>query len=182
MPLPVAALLQIGAPLLQMIPWVQKNQQKADQIIPALVQMAQQVAPGAVNEQAAVQAVQTNPQVRAAFQAQAAAQWADIAPMLEFEAGERKAARGFFTEATSEGPAWRQIGVGFVVAVLSLIIVIGGGSMFWSALNSPQLDPGQKGLILGALLTAFATVVGFWFGGSASGRQKDQTIADQAKR
>lgn len=185
MPLPVAAVVGLGAELLKLLPFAQKPQ-KSDQIeaISAqLLKLAQAAAgPGAVNEQAAVDTVRVNPQARTAFVSAAATQWADIAPALEFDARERKEARSFVSQMTGEGPEWRQVGTGLLIGVLSLMIVGGGGTMFWRLLTSEGLDPGQKGLILGALLAAFATVVGFWFGSSASSAKKDSTIAEQARR
>jgi hypothetical protein len=64
---------------------------------------------------------------------------------------------------------------------LSIFIVVGGGILFWDMMYNPNLDPGQKGLILGALIASFTTVVGFYFGSSASGRASGQTISDIAK-
>jgi len=111
-----------------------------------------------------------------------ALKWSDIEPFLRFEEDSRKAAREFTTGLMTDGPEWRQIGTAVIVATLSLIIIGGGGVLFWRMMDSPQLDPGQKGMILGALIAAFGQAIGFWFGSSASNRQKDATIAEQAKR
>ena len=149
---------------------------------PALVEIAKQVAGGG-NEQAAAEKILADKELQAQFRAQVALKWSDLEPFLRFEEESKEKARGFAERMTAgDGPQWRQIGFGFLVAVMSLTIVVGGGAMFWNLMSSPQLDPGQKGLILGALIASFTTVVGYFFGSSATSRQKDQTIAEQAKR
>ena len=183
MPLPISAVIALGAELLKLIPFARKpeRQEQVDAVAKVLVDTAKQVSPGAANEQAAFERVQSDPAVKAAFVAKVAERWSDVQPYLEFEARERKEARAFAVSLT-DGEGWRALGAGLLIGLLSITIVVGGGAMFWELMDSPQLDPGQKGLILGALLTAFTTTVGFWFGSSASSRSKDRTIEDQAKR
>jgi hypothetical protein len=40
----------------------------------------------------------------------------------------------------------------------------------------------QRGMLIGALVAFMSAVVGYFFGSSASSRQKDTTIAEQARR
>jgi hypothetical protein len=182
MPLPVPALVALGAELLKVIPWGAKRAGRIEEAAPILVEIAKTVVPAAPNEQAAVERVTTDPEARANFVAQAAVRWADLAPALEFETAQRREAREFGEKLMTTGPEWRQIGAGAIISLLSLMIIGGGGALFWTALDSPQLDPGQKGLILGALLAAFTSAVGYWFGSSATSRAKDVTIQEQAAR
>jgi hypothetical protein len=147
------------------------------------MEVARQVVPNARNEQEATEAILANKSLQDAFKGAMAVRWSDVRPFLEFEEESRGAARGFAEKmTTTDGPEWRQIGFGALISIMSLTIVVGGGAMFWHLMSSPQLDPGQKGLILGALIASFTTVVGYFFGSSATSRQKDATIAEQAKR
>jgi muramidase (phage lysozyme) len=148
---------------------------------PAIVAIAKEVAGGG-NEQQAAEAILASKALQAQFRAQVALKWSDVEPFLQFEETSRKAARDFAAGLMSDGPEWRQIGTAVIVATLSLIIIGGGGVLFWQMMDSPQLDPGQKGLVLGALIAAFGQAIGYWFGSSASSKQKDATIAEQAKR
>lgn len=181
MPLPAPALIALGAELLKVIPWGKKNAERIEEVAPVLVNIAKTVAPAGSNEQAAVEAVMRDKETQAQFVAATAVRWSDVAPFLEHDARERAAARTFAQTMTA-GDGWRAIGAGMLIGVLSLTIVVGGGLLFWSMLESPQLDPGQKGLILGALLTAFTSAISFWFGSSAQSRAKDATISEQARR
>ena len=150
---------------------------------PAILEIAREIVPSAPNDQAVAEAILADKQLQTQFRAEAALRWSDIEPFLRFEEESRDKARGFAERMTAaDGPAWRQIGFGVLIAVMSLTIVVGGGAMFWNLMSSPQLDPGQKGLILGALIASFTTVVGYFFGSSATSRQKDVTIAEQARR
>jgi hypothetical protein len=149
---------------------------------PAIVAIAKEVAGGG-NEQQAAEAILASKELQQQFRAQVALQWSDLEPFLRHESEERSKARDFAERMTAaDGPEWRQIGFGALISIMSLTIVVGGGAMFWNLMSSPQLDPGQKGLILGALIASFTTVVGYFFGSSATSRQKDATIAEQAKR
>jgi hypothetical protein len=190
MPLPAAAAIALGAELLKLLPMFSSGSKTAERNIAAgqavggkLLEIARDVAgPSVVNEQAAVEAVQRNPQLTQAFVARAVASWSELAPAFEAEERSREAARGFVEGMTADGPEWRQIGTAFIVGALSLMIVGGGGVLFWTMMSSPQLDPGQKGLILGALIAAFGQAISFWFGSSAASRSKDRTIEEQARR
>lgn len=185
MPLPVAVAVGLATELWRLLRPTEKVAQVAGAIekaTPILLEAAKQTVPTAVNEQQAVEQIRANPQLQSQFRSQAMMRWDDLAPIWEAEQQSRREAREFGAEMTGTGPVWRQVGAGLLIGVLSLTIILGGGVLFWQMLESPQLDPGQKGLVLGALLAAFTSAVGYWFGSSASGRLKDQTIADQARR
>ena len=159
----------------------ERNADIVEAAAPTLVAIAKEIAGG--NEQQAAEKILGDKALQDQFRAAVALKWSDIEPFLRFEEESRDKARGFAERMTAaDGPAWRQIGFGALIAVMSLTIVVGGGAMFWNLMSSPQLDPGQKGLILGALIASFTTVVGYFFGSSATSRQKDQTIAEQARR
>jgi len=161
---------------------VEKVAGAIDKAAPVLLEAAKAAVPNAVNEQQAVEQIKANPQLQAQFRVQALSRWEDIEPIMRYESEEREKAREFVDKMTGDGPEWRQVGTAFVVGLLSLMIVGGGGMLFWRMMDSPQLDPGQKGLILGALIAAFGQAIGFWFGSSAQSRAKDATISEQAKR
>ena len=82
---------------------------------------------------------------------------------------------------TSSGPAWRQIGFGALIGLLALVIVVGGGTMFYQFMSAPEVSAEQRAMILGALIASFTTVVGYFFGSSSGSRQKDVAI-EQATR
>jgi hypothetical protein len=155
----------------------------AKPVIPALVEIAREVAGGSAagNEQAVVEKILGSAELQQQLRAQVALRWSDVEPFLRFEEESREKSRTF-VETMTGGDSWRAMGAGLLIGVLSLTIVVGGGAMFWNLMDSPQLDPGQKGLVLGALIAAFTTTVGFWFGSSRSSQVKDQTIAEQARR
>ena len=159
----------------------ERNADVVEAVGPTLIAIAKEVA-GSGNEQQVAESILASKELQEQFRAQVALKWADIEPFMRFEEESRQAARDFTLGLVHEGPEWRQIGTAVIVATLSLIIIGGGGVLFWTMMDSPQLDPGQKGLILGALIAAFGQAIGFWFGSSASSKQKDATIAEQAKR
>lgn len=185
MPLPVPALIALGAELLKVIPWGKKNAERIEEVAPVLVSIAKTVAPDGSNEQAAVEAVMRDKETQAQFVAATAVRWSDVAPFMEFESRERKAAREFTAQMTSEGPAWRQIGYGALVGLLSLVIVGGIGYTFWQVLFAGPdgaFSQSTRDGIVEVMKNILILVVGFFFGSSASNRQKDQTISEQAKR
>lgn len=147
---------------------------------PAIVEIAKEVAGGG-NEQQAAEAILSDKILQARFRAEVALKWSELEPFLRFEEESRAAARQFSSALMSDGPQWRQVGAGLLIGALSLTIVVGGGAMFWQLMDSPMLDPGQKGLILGALIAAFTTTVGFWFGSSRSSQMKDQALVEKSQ-
>lgn len=155
--------------------------EKAPELVPVIMELGKAVVPDAKNEQDMVEKIAASTILQNQLRAEAALRWSDIRPFLEFEEESRQKSRDFVTTLTA-GDGWRSIGAGVLVGILSLTIVVGGGAMFWNLMDSPELDPGQKGLILGALIAAFTTTVGFWFGSSRSSQLKDQAIADQAAK
>ncbi len=109
--------------------------------------------------------------------------WDDLAPMMEFEAKERKEARDFAERMTGSGPVWRQIGYGALIGILALMILGGSGLLFYEVLFAAEgFDPSTKAGIIEIIKAIAVLVVGFFFGSSASSRGKDQAIADQAAR
>ncbi len=158
-----------------------RNADTIEAAAPALIAIAKEIVPNA-NEQAVTERILADKALQEQFRAAVALKWSDVEPFLTYDSEERQKARDFATGLMSEGPQWRQVGAGVLVGTLSIFIVVGGGLLFWDMMYNPNLDPGQKGLILGALIAAFTTAVGFWFGSSRSAQIKDMTIAEQAKR
>jgi hypothetical protein len=65
-----------------------------------------------------------------------------------------------------------------------LVVVLFGATMALMLLHPIALDANQTtmlNILLGALSTAFATVVNFWLGSSVGSKAKDQTISDLSK-
>ena len=159
----------------------ERNAEIIEAAAPAIMEVARAVVPGA-NDQEVAETILGDKILQQTFRAQAAMKWSDIEPFLRFEEDSRAKARSFTSDMMTTGPEWKQMGAGLLIGALSLFIIVGGGFLFWDMMYNPNLDPGQKGLILGALIAAFTTAVGFWFGSSASGRQSGQTVSEIAKR
>jgi hypothetical protein len=176
----------LGSELLKLLPFAQKPQkaEQLDTLAQQLVRIAQAVQPTAVNEQQAVEQVRANPQLRAAFVARAVESWDEIRPAWEAEEKSRREARQFAAQMTGEGPAWRQVGYGVLVAVIALILINGIGGMFWGVLfgDAEQFSQSTRDGIVETAKNILILVVGFFFGSSASNRQKDTTIQEQARR
>lgn len=187
MPLPSAAAVSLAAELWRILRPTDKVAAVSGAIekaAPALLEAAKTAVPSAVNEQQAVEQIKANPQLQAQFRQQAMVRWDDLAPILEFEAKERREAREFTERMTGDGPFWRQIGYGILIAGLSITIIGGIGYIFHQVLFGPAdaFSQSTRDGIIQVLINVGVLVVGFYFGSSASNRQKDTTIADQAKR
>lgn len=185
MPLPAAAALSLAAELWRILRPTERVNQVAGAIekaAPVLFDAARQAAPAAVNEQQMVEQIKANPQAQAQFRAAAMLRWDDLAPMLEFEAAQRREAREFADRMTGTGPVWRQIGYGVFVTVLALGIVFGGAFMLREIYMMQGTSEQTRGNIVGFLLAMIPVVVYWVFGSSRSSQIKDQTIAEQAKR
>lgn len=160
----------------------ERNADIIEAAAPVLVEVAKAVVPGASNEQAAAEAILKSKELQEAYRAAVALKWADVAPAFEFDEGSRNKAREWMLAATTEGPTWRQIGAGVLLAILSLLVLAGGGWMLREVLQHAQTDQQTKGLIIGFLISAATMVLSYFFGSSASSRVKDQTISDQASK
>lgn len=172
--------------LLEALPWfssgshsAERNIKLAQTVGPSLVELAKQAS----GEAGVVEAVARldEPAVRAEYTRLAAERWDDLRPLLEFEEASRTRAREW-AQTITEGNDWRALSLGTLIGTLSLLVIAGGGWMFWHMIQ-PQsnLSPEQKGMVLGALIVAFGQVVQYWFGTSASSRSKDKALGDVAK-
>jgi muramidase (phage lysozyme) len=185
MPAPIAATVAaaIVPELIKLLPWARAeakgvNTQAVQQ---AIVEAAKAAASRSTLEEAAT-VVTTDPAAQARFVQAVAVRWQDIAPAMQFEEQSRKDARKWADEVTSTGPEWRQIGFGVVISLLALTVVLGGGVMFYQFMHADNVSGEQKGMILGALLAAFSSVLSYFFGSSASSRAKDAALSDAARR
>lgn len=187
MPLPVAASLALAAELWRILrptPRVEAAAGAIEKAAPVLFDAARKAVPSAVNEQQMVEQIKANPQLQAQFRSAAMLRWDDLAPAWEAEEKSRREAREFAAEMTGSGPAWRQIGYGLLIAILSLVIVGGIGFVFHEVLFSDgeRFSQSTRDGIIEVLKNIGILVIGFYFGSSANSRQKDQTINEQAKR
>jgi muramidase (phage lysozyme) len=147
------------------------NAQIAEKVLPVI-----QAAVGATNAQDAVEKIQNDPN---------AAQTADRAVQAEYYnlveiGGGVEASRKFWLEATTEGPIWRQIGFGFLLATLALSIILGGGLVMGYVLLKTGTSEATASTILDYYKAIGYIVVGWAFGSSRQSNQKDETIARQA--
>ena len=177
MPLPVAAVAALGVELLKLLPFARKpeNSSAVEKIGPQLVELAKQAAGPGLNEQAAVEAVQRNPQVQQAFVSAAVSKWSDLAPQLEFESRERKAAREAdiaFVETKQN--VWRS--PSFLVSCMLLPLVYLG--MVSVSLKLPILPdwPNDARMAIISLVVGMVLggVVGYYFGMMTSANRPQQ--------
>ena len=70
------------------------------------------------------------------------------------------------------------------VCVISVLVVLGFGTMLWLVLANP-LPEGNSEIVyilLGTLSAGFSTVLTFWLGSSRSSQDKSQQMADAARK
>ena len=70
------------------------------------------------------------------------------------------------------------------VCVISVLVVLGFGTMLWIVLANP-LQEGTSEIayiLLGTLSAGFSTVLTFWLGSSRSSQDKSQQMSDAARR
>ncbi len=180
MPIPLPAAIAYAGELLKLIPWGERNAAKLEKAAPMLVSLAKDLVPQAPNEQGAVEAVLNDRELQAQFTAKAAIKWADLAPLLDYEAKERAAARDFAERMTS-GDGWRAFGYGAIIVLLITLVVGGGGWIMAQAYFAEGTDQQTKGMIIGAVIAGVTMVLQFFFGSSASSRTKDEALARQSR-
>jgi lysozyme len=135
-------------------------------------------ATGARNIQEAAELVSGDVDARNAVVEQVRARWYEIA---EAGGGGIKGARGFAAQMMADQD-WRAMGYGTLIAALALGVVIGGGAMVWGLLAAESTTAEQRGMLIGALVATISAVVSYFFGSSASSRQKDATLASELAR
>lgn len=155
----------------------QRNTQAAERVVEIVTTATQ-----AVNAQQAAERVAANPEHRQAAQQAVRAEYYDLLELAGFDERSRTEARSFAERMTGTGPEWRQIGYGLVIAALAVAIVVGGGSMLWSLMLNDGVTGEQKGMILGALLAAFGTVVSYFFGSSLGSKNSGDAVRRIAER
>jgi lysozyme len=132
-------------------------------------------ATGERNEQAAAEAIASEPKAAQAFQAAVHERWFELTEV----GGGIPEARKFMDKMTGEGPMWRQLGYGIMVAVLALLIVGGGGYVLAAIALTPTEDPQLRAGIVEYAKNIGLIVAGFVFGSSVTSRQKDQALIDR---
>jgi lysozyme len=140
----------------------------ANKVIPTVIE-----ATKAVNVEEAIQKIQSQPDIKAAADNAVQAVYYELVEV----GGGIEAAREQTRKLLIEGPTWAAAGYGFLMTVLSLTIVGGGGWMLFGLLMDPDASPEQKGMILGAVIASISAVISFYFGSSASSRQSGQAMA-----
>ncbi len=125
-----------------------------------------QVATGAPNAQAAIEAVAGNAALRtAATQALDAENWFET---TEAGGGGIDGARKF-SLAAAEGAVWKIPALWVTALVMPLVYQV-----VWAVLFRPDFDNGMKGLVIGVVMTgALGSVLAFWLGSSFGSQKKD---------
>jgi hypothetical protein len=157
-----------------------RNADVVEAVGPTLIAIAKEVV-GSGNEQQIAESILASKDLQAQFRAQVALQWKDVEPFLTFEEESRSKAREFAETMTSDG-SWRAMGYGAILLLLVLGIIYGGGFILSQVLFHGDTDSQTKGMIVGAIIAFITQVLSYFVGSSASSKQKDATIAEQAKR
>ena len=160
----------------------ERNAEVVEAVGPTIIAIAKEVVGGGGNEQQVAESILASKDLQNQFRAQVALQWKDVEPFLTFEEESRSKAREFAEAMTSDGPAWRAMGYGAILLLLVLGIIYGGGYILSQVLFHSDTDSQTKGMIVGAIIAFITQVLSYFVGSSASSKQKDATIAEQAKR
>lgn len=162
----------------------ERNAGVVEAVGPTLIAIAKEVVGGSGNEQQVAEAILANKELQNQFRAAVALKWTDVEPFLRFEEESRGKAREFVDLMTSDGPQWRQIGWAFLIGMLSLMIIGGVGYTFWNVLfaEGTAFSQSTRDGVVELMKNVAILVIGFFFGSSASNRQKDVTIEEQARR
>lgn len=75
---------------------------------------------------------------------------------------------------TSDG--WQAIGFGALMAMIAIVVLVGGGIMLWFVLKS-EFAAEIKAGIVGSILTLLSQIVSYFFGSSSDSRAKTQMLA-----
>ena len=152
-----------------------RNADIVEAVAPTLIEIARQLVPGA-NEQTATETILADKTLQTQFRAQVALQWKDVEPFLTFEEESKGKARDFMVKMTSEGPTWKQIGAGVLLAFLSVMVLGGGGWMLREVLLHAETDQQTRGLIIGFLISAATMVLSYFFGSSAGSKASGDAV------
>ena len=144
------------------------------------IEIARQVAAQAsaapdIGPAAAVERIAADPAMQAQFRAAVQERWYEL---TDGAGGGVEGARKFAVE-TMGGNDWRAIGYGATIALLALIIVVGGGALIWHLLLDPGTNAEQRGMLIGAVVAIMGAVISFFFGSSVSSRNKDNALAKE---
>ncbi len=151
MPIPaiVLGLLQAAASVLPVIAQIRgdKTQSSSTQNLAIASRVLDVVTTsvGAVNQQAAVEAVTTDPVARAKADEALKAQFFDLLKFAQeqesvaWDRGEKSTAEArSFAERMTAGEGWRAIGYGALIGLLAVLIIGGSGVVFSFVLFSPN--------------------------------------------
>jgi lysozyme len=136
-----------------------------------VLEIAKEVA-GLPSPAAAVERIESMPELQTAFKQAVESRWYEL---TEAAGGGIEGARAFAVRQ-SEGNDWRSVGYTLIIAVLSLMIVGGGGALIWVLLTDPNTNAEQRGMLIGAVVALISAVVSFFFGSSVSSRAKDTAL------
>lgn len=195
MPLPIAALIGTFGPLIaQMIPQVaklfadpeSKRQQRNVEAIQIVFDTLLK-ATGQPNLQAAVDAMQSNPQTREAA-VKAVVTEPTIMAVLEIGGGIEKAREANVAAIAADKPLWKNPALVITVMLLPLVYAVtfsvlfgsdepsGFWGGFWGTGFMPETRSATVNLILGMVLGG---IMGFFFGTTFGSNRKTDLIAQQ---
>lgn len=192
MPLP-ALVLAMMPQLIASLPSLAKIMSRSEgETVPERnVKLAEKVgdlitqATGQDTVEGAVRAIQADPGMAQRADTLIASNFAELMDLLKFEEESRGKARDFAARMleveTPTAKLWKAIGFGVLLSILALGTVGGGGWILYSVLADLNTPPEQKGMIVGAIVTAVTSVLSYFFGSSASSRSKDQAIIERAR-
>lgn len=143
---------------------------------------------GAVNQQQAVEMITADPAARAKADEAIKAQYFDLMKYAaeqetiawdrtEKSVGEART----FGERMLGKEGWAGIGFGALIALLSILIIVGAGWMLWRLAELATTDQTTRGLIVGAAIAMLGQVVSYFFGSSSSSRQSGEALRNIAQ-
>lgn len=140
-------------------------------------------ATGEPTVEGAVRKLQVDPAARETAAREVRMSFPELLELSRFDEDSRREARRFGAEMLAGASAnLRALAYGAVLFTIALIVVAGGGWMLREVLIGGDTPAETKGMIIGGILTAIASVLAFFFGSSASSRGKDQALQVMAER
>jgi muramidase (phage lysozyme) len=185
-PMPIPALLSVFAPIIaEIIPQVAKIFDPKSEVAKRNVALGQLIADkfveasGEKNLQSAAEAVQASPELAKQVQ-QAVVTDPEVMQLLEVGGGIAKAREADVVATQGEKPFWYSPAFWITASLMPLLYwTVGAVLMNWGGGFVQEIRASTVGTVVGMILGG---VMGYWLGTSFSGRTKDISISDLARK
>ena len=172
----ITALVEAVPSLLRIFKGDSKTVERNAKAVEVISSVVKEVT-GASSVAAAAEVVLTDPAVKAQFEQAIQGRYYDL---VEVGGGIPEAR--VWAAKMSQGNDWRAIGFGALMAILSLIILVGGGFIFYQLLFHDSTNAEQRGMLVGALVAFLSAVIGYWFGSSVGSKQSGDAVRRIAEK